>query len=224
MTDIELDHVVIFASPGAPEAAAVEAAGLQGFGGTTLHGPMGTGSTSFFFTSVHYLELLWVTDPATAARKFGPLSLDLNGRTAWRTSGASPFGLMLRRRQAGSTEPPPFAGHKMEAEWMPPGTFVHFNGEAAAEPYYGLVPETLSYRGFRANIEDRVHPLGVKSLTGVVVTVTTPERSSAARLVEAGGFVRFETGPEPLLRLVFDAGAQSRSVDLRPSLPIVLDC
>jgi hypothetical protein len=220
MANLELDHVVVFVSPDAPEARAVEAAGLQGFGGATLHEGMGTGSTSFFFAGLNYLELLWVADPAAAARQFEPVSLDVNARTGWRASGAAPFGLMLRRREPGSTGPLPFATHSMPAAWMPPGTIVEFNGEAAAEPYYGVVPETLSFRGFRANIEDRPHPLGVKALTAVTLTLTTPDRSAIARRLEADGIVRFKAGEEPRLTLTFDGGGQGKTVDLRPALPI----
>ena len=84
---LELDHIVIFGVD-APEAQALEALGLTGFGGTTRHGDLGTASTSFFFENA-YLELLWVSDEA-AARKALPLDFGL--RMTWRESGIVPFG------------------------------------------------------------------------------------------------------------------------------------
>ena len=44
---LELDHLVIFVSAEAPEAKTLEALGLQGFGGNTHYGDLGTASTSF---------------------------------------------------------------------------------------------------------------------------------------------------------------------------------
>ena len=40
-------------------------------------------------------------------------------------------------------------------------------------------------------------------------------------LTEAG-IAHIETGTEPLATLTFDHGAQGRSVDLRPALPLAL--
>lgn len=222
MSNFELDHVVVFASVDGPEARAVEAAGLQGYGGVTQHGSLGTASTSFFFANVRYLELFWVHDPGAAKHHLDPLSLNVGDRMAWRATGAAPFGLMLRRRQAGSTEPAPFPCHALSADWMPPGTIVEFNGETAGEPYYGVVPEALSFRGYRANIPDLPHPLGVKELTGVSVGLTAADRSAIARLLEQDGLARFETGAEMLLTLTFDGGARGQAVDLQPALPVRL--
>jgi hypothetical protein len=110
----------------------------------------------------------------------------------------------------------------MPAEWMPPGTIVEFNGEAVAEPYYGVVPEALSFRGFRANIPDLPHPLGAKNLTGVTLAGPGQAESPIARTLVEAGVVSFEKDSAPLLTLTFDEGAQGRMVDVRPTLPLVL--
>jgi hypothetical protein len=218
----ELDHVVVFVSLDAPEAKTLEAIGLQGFGGVTRHGNLGTASTSFFFSNSLYLELFWVPDLAAAKPVFDSLSLDMDSRMRWRETGASPFGLMLRRRQAGANDPPPFPVKRLAADWMPAGTAVEFNGEAAAEPYYGVVPENLSFRGFRADIPDLPHLLGVKRLTGVNIAVQNNDLSPIARSLSQNGVARIEPGIEPLLTLTFDDGAQGKTVDVRPALPLVL--
>lgn len=222
MAELELDHVVVFCSVDAPEAKALEAVGLQGFGGTTKHGKLGTASTSFFFSNIRYIELFWLHDLEAAHQHLDPLSLNAEARMNWRDTGASPFGLMLRRKQPGSTDPTPFPAKQMEADWMPPGTFVNFNGETVTEPYYGLVPEALSFRGFRANIEDLPHPLGVRQLTGVTFNLPTAARSPIAQLVEASGATSFATGNEHLAIFTFDEGTQNKTADLRPTLPMIL--
>ncbi len=217
--DLELDHVVVFTSIDAPEAKALEALGLQGFGGVTRHGDLGSASTSFFFSNLVYLELLWIHDEEAARRNFEPLTMNTIPRMHWRESGASPINLMLRRRQPGGTELPPFPVHWVQ---LPNGASVGFNGEVLAEPCYGVVPEEMSFRGFRANIQDLPHPLGVKELTGVAVTVAGNDRSPIARLLSENGLVTFESGSSPLATLTFDGGAQGKTVDVRPILPIVL--
>lgn len=219
----ELDHVVVFVAPDAPEAKALEIAGLQGFGGTTVHSGLGTASTSFFFSNLLYLELFWVHDPALAAQRLGPLGLNIEARANWRASGALPFGVMLRRAQKDAADSFPFPTKTMPAEWMPPGTLVEFNGEAIAEPYYGVVSEALSFRGFRANITDVPHPLGVKHLTRVTLAGTNADLSPIARALAEAGLINFESGGEPLLTLTFDNDAQGQQVDVRPTLPLVLE-
>jgi hypothetical protein len=223
MTELDLDHVVVFCSVDAPEAKALEAVGLQGFGGTTKQGKLGTASTSFFFSNLRYIELFWIHDLQAARQHLEPLSLNAEARMNWRESEVSPFGLMLRRKQPDSTDLAPFPAKQMEADWMPPGTFVDFNGETVTEPYYGLVPEALSFRGFRANIEDLPHPLGVHHLTSVTFHLPTAARSPIAQLVEANGVASFVTDTEHFAVFRFDDGTQNKSVDLRPTLPMLLN-
>lgn len=218
----ELDHVVVFVAPEAPEAESLEAAGLQGFGGHSMHGGLGTASTSFFFSNLLYLELFWVHDLALAKQKLEPLGLNIAARVNWRASGALPFGLMLRRVQKDATDAFPFPTQAMPAEWMPPGTVVEFNGEATTEPYYGVVPESLSFRGFRANIPDLPHPLGVKHLTRVTMAGINGKWSPIAHALVEAGVMKIESGNEPLMALTFDNGTQGRTVELRPTLPVVL--
>lgn len=217
---LELDHLVIFTTVDAPEAKTLEAIGLQGFGGVTRHGNLGSASTSFFFSNLVYLELLWIHDEDAARRNFEPLTMNTIPRMRWRESGASPINLMLRRRQPGATDPPPFSVRQLQFG----DTSVGFNGEALAEPCYGVVPEAMSFRGFRANIQDLPHPLGVKTLTGVAISLTEKPLSPIAQMLKENGIAAFEFGAEPLLTLTFDGGVQGRSVDVRPTLPLVLNC
>lgn len=222
MSNLEFDHVVLFVQKDAPEAQAVEAAGLKGFGGITHHNEMGTASTAFFFGNLTYLELFWLEDEAQAEDALGALGMGIQQRMHWREEGAAPFGLMLRSNVAGETPEVPFPTRIMEARWMPPGIRVQFNGEAAHEPYYGVVPEPLSYRGFQQNIETVPHPLGVRNLTSVTFTLPTAERSDIAKVVGSTGLVRFEDGPAYLLTLTFDGASQGKTVDLQPTLPLRL--
>ncbi|MBP7691189.1 MAG: hypothetical protein KA764_04700 [Anaerolineales bacterium] len=219
--DFELDHVVVFSAVAAPECAHLEALGLRGFGGVTHHGALGSASTSFFFAA-DYLELIWAHDEAAAQANFAPLGLDMVGRREWRRTGAAPFGLMLRRR-GGASAPFPFPARRLAATWMPGEVFVQFAGDDDAEPYYGLVPPELAFPSFRANLPDPAHPLGLRRLTQVRVTTLAQRRSRLADWLAQAGQVDVKPGPAPLLTLVFDEGAQGRTVDARPVLPLVLE-
>lgn len=219
---LELDHVVVFTRVDAPEAQALESLGLTGFGGTTRHGNLGTASTSFFFENA-YLELLWVRDESAAREALRPVGFDMQSRMTWRETAASPFGLMLRRR-SGSTAPLPFPTRLVKAGWMPGEVFVEFAAEVCAEPYYGIVPESLTYTSFKSNIPALPHPLGVKRLTGVRITVENNDLSPNASLLSTNGVATIEVGTSRLMELTFDDGLQGKTVDVRPTLPLRLVC
>ena len=216
----ELDHVVIFSRIDAPEAQILESLGLKGFGGITRHGDLGTASTSFFFEH-HYLELFWVQDEPAASKSLTPLGFDLHSRIAWRETRASPFGVMIRRPERVKV-PVPFPTRQLRAEWMPGEVYVDFAADVSAEPYYGVLPSELTYSAFKSNITERSHALGIKELSGVRFTVTSTELSPIARLLSANGPVAIQTGASPLMELIFDAGVQGKTLDIRPTLPLVL--
>jgi hypothetical protein len=217
---LELDHVVIFVTADAPEAKTLEALGLQGFGGTTKHGDLGTASTAFFFENI-YLELLWAHDEGQANQTFAPVGLAVGRRMRWPETAAVPFGLTLRH-PLGATGPIPFPTRQLKATWMPGEIFINFSAGNNAEPVYNVVPSELSYLAFRANMPEQSHPLGVKRVTGVTITLQGHDLSPAGRLLAEHGLITFVTGSEPLLALTFDHGAQGKSADARPVLPLVL--
>ncbi len=223
---LELDHVIVFVSNGAPEREALHALGLEGWGGDTDHQGLGTASTAFFFDNT-YLELSWVVDENLAKQRFGQAGLDIPMRVRWRETGASPFaiGLCWRRPDAANTIP--FPTKQVATDSMPPGIFIHLNADHPAEPACIIVPENLevTFRSFKHKIPRMNHPLGVRKLTNIRITTNTDEiRSPAARLVSQHGIVTIEPGSAALMELTLDGGAQGKSVDARPVLPTVIKC
>src|SRR5258707_573236 len=93
---VELDHVYVLVSAGAPEAALLNELGLTE-GLHNRHPGQGTACRRFFFANA-YLELLWVEDPAEAQGEV-VRPLRLWGRWSQRTQGACPFGLVFRSGQ-----------------------------------------------------------------------------------------------------------------------------
>jgi hypothetical protein len=219
MTAFTLDHLSIFTALDAPEAATLEALGLQRLGGVTQHGNFGTASTSFFFSNA-YLELFWSYDSAQTARSVMAAGIDVEARMRWRETGTAPFGVMLCPTDEGAALP--FATTSLRADWMPGEVLLRFAGAESTEPYYAVIPRPLWYSTFRGNLPAPQHPLGVKTLTHVHIAVSGETLSDKARLLNAEKLLTIETGPAPLLTLVFDHGAQGRTLDVRPALPLVL--
>jgi len=98
----ELDHVLIWVGPGAPEAERLIAFGLTE-GTSNVHTGQGTANRRFFFQNA-MLELIWVYDE-TAAKASPGARLGTHERWRHRQTGASPFGLCLRRRAEAATLP-----------------------------------------------------------------------------------------------------------------------
>lgn len=219
MAGFELDHLSIFTTAGAPEAAGLEAFGLRRRGGVTRHGDFGTASTSFFFENT-YLELFWSDDAALTARSVRAAGLDVEARMQWRATGLAPFGVMLRPTDEAA--PLPFAATALRAGWMPGEVLLRFASGGPAEPYYAVIPRPLWYPSFRHNLPPVEHPLGVRTLTRAEITVTNPALSDLAALVNTVAPLRLVPGEAPLMTLTFDAGAQGGVLDARPALPLVI--
>jgi hypothetical protein len=233
---LERDHIFVWVSEGAPEAAALEKLGLQTDRRINKHTGQGTSSIVFYFENA-YLELIWVDDEDVAAKKdneAGSGAAHMVERARWRETGASPFGVGLHRR-AGATGAIPFPTRKYWAEWMKPDTFIEFATSAsnAGEPLCFVVPESIAVpppEKLRPLLESRpelrklfAHPLGARELTGVKITVSGVSRlSTTASLLSKNGIATIEKGKAPELELTFDGGSRGKSLDARPTLPITL--
>ncbi|HST23622.1 MAG TPA: VOC family protein, partial [Blastocatellia bacterium] len=91
---LELDHILIWVTKGAPEIKALEDIGLQAFGETTHHIGQGTASKVFVFENA-YLELIWVDDEQAATKNAARTGINMKTRAQWKQTGASPFGIGL---------------------------------------------------------------------------------------------------------------------------------
>ena len=229
---LELDHLFIWVSTGAPEADALRSAGLHLDGTVHRHTGQGTSSVVFVFEGA-YLELIWVDDAGAAERSGRKMGTDFLARADWRRTGASPFGVGLRRRAPGAE--PPFPTRRYWAEWMKPETFILVAESSAElkEPLYFVVPEDIALPApeqleqlFSSQPEYRnnfAHPLGVRRLTGVEITTARDvEPSETASTLSREGVARVVRGGAPHAELVFDGGARGESLTAAPSLPLTL--
>ena len=217
---LEIDHVFVFASPDAPEAAVLREAGFVVFPETSRHQGQGTASISVMFENA-YLELIWIDD----AEEFAAVGLGMAERRA--SEAGSPFGTGLRRTSPDAEIP--FPTETYTNTWMtgmPPIEMVPWSG-AVREPLIFVVPDMMSWDTTLGQVPQLAqfteHDTGVGALTAVRLEGPgLPTESEAISALGELGVVEFVSGFEHVAHLTFDEGAQGETLDLRPSLPVVL--
>jgi hypothetical protein len=230
---LEVDHAQIYVTPGgAPEAAALRAAGLFVGDRVFRHDGQGT-AASFVNFENGYLELIWLDDGVAVAPGLEREVAARRQRAAWRSTGACPLGVGLRRRPGISdTLPLPFPTERYTPPWVRAGTAIERLGDFLdpAAPALFVVPaymardSTVVARLLASNpalAATLAHPLGVRRLTGVRLILPERSRNGAVGSLATAGVLVVTSGTEPTLELTFDGGRRGRR-DLRPGLPLVV--
>jgi len=211
---LELDHIMFFCAPAAPEADALLARGLHEGPGNS-HPGQGTVNRRFFFRNV-YLELLWVEDfdeaQAPEARRTGLWDRWIN-----RHNGSCPIGLVFRPAVTGS--PSPFRSWSYRPRYFPEG----FSIEVALD----IPPNEplLFYLPFaRPALVEDVAPMPGGAQIGAVdgTTLHLPDTSGLSPALNAlvsSGVVSVEPGREILVDVHHHPGSRE-IIDLRPKLPL----
>jgi hypothetical protein len=219
---VEVDHVFVSASVGAPEGDRLVELGLVE--GSSLHHPgQGTANRRFFFANA-MLELAWVHDAVEAQSETEPARrLHFWERWVGRDGSACPFGVCLRPK-AGTSDVAPFPAWKYQPSYSPVGLPVANNSTVDSEPLVFYIP---MHRRMDTAPADRrepyEHPLPIRELTSVRISSPGAAALSPAMLatLRTGAF-SFQRAAHPLLELGFDGEQQGRRADLRPALPLVL--
>lgn len=218
---LELDHVFVLVSAGAPEAERLVEFGLLE-GEPNVHPGQGTANRRFFFRH-GMLELLYVRDEAEArAKEVAPLRLW--ERWSGRQSGASPFGICFRTARAVKPELP-------FPHWRYRPPFLHRQRFEVAESSSRVEEPLLFHIPFATRLDRHLaeraqptdHPAGLGAITSVRVSVPPGHQPSPSlRGAGAAGLLSTFESPEPLLELSFDGAAANRAHDLRPQMPLIL--
>ena len=223
---LELDHVYILVPPGA--TAAIEA--LRGAGLTVdtrpdKHDGEGTTSIAAFFEN-GYLELMWVDSSVAIDSAHQEDVANFRRGTAWRETGASPFGIglhFLAGDRSSLTIPyelDPIPGEEQGGYWIllrqPAESLAT---EAFIMPADRAVPAWVTTYRTR-HPEFFTHASVVRRITSVIVRGPPSQRAAAAVLDLR--LVRFEDADSPLLVVEFDGGSRGHTWDLRPALPLIL--
>lgn len=226
---LEIDHIFVCTPAGGPVASVLQDLGLYCSGETARHAGQGTASNVIFFENA-YLELIWIEDANAVEQTAAQTGLDLLARTDWQQTRASPFGVALRCKP-GSEHPTGPCARNYWAEWMRPDTVIHFaadNLASVSEPVCFVIPELMALTSrldstLKAHQQLLSHPLGVKQLTEVKITVTSnAELTNTVSMLLGNEVLTLARGLSPLLELTFDGGVQAQVLDARPALPILL--
>jgi len=226
-TLVELDHVFVVVSPGGKaEIATLRSAGLTLDTELSKHPGQGTASISALFENA-YLELIWVDSTVRVDRELASINAWFQRAAAWRITGASPFGLGLRRLP-GATADLPVPVTRQSAPWLKPGTayeLLHQKADSLAADFFVLpndrtVPSWIGWVRERTPAQLK-HSSGDRALTRVRVHGPTPHQPTAfARLRPSP--VEFVSSSDVFLELYMNGGKRGQRIDLRPTLPIVL--
>jgi Glyoxalase-like domain len=220
---LELDHLFIWVAPDAPEKEALVQAGFKLDEEVNVHHGQGTASISISFENT-YIELIWIADEDAATRTGQAINTDWLARARWTDTGACPFGIALRRKNA-STAALPFAVRPFHAEWMRENDTILF-AEGSSDlgtPLIFVIPPEMDWAAAvesDANLRDAIcHPIGSRQLTHTQVTITSPIFDIEA-LGSPTNVLRFEVGSAPLVSLTLDDGRQKQVISFEPTLPL----
>jgi hypothetical protein len=218
---LELDHIFIRATAGAPEAEVLRAFGLiEGSG--NRHSGQGTANRRFFFHNA-FLELLWIDDLAEV-RSDATRRTRLAEHLDDRAGAASPFGLCFRPSPGAPAVP--FPSWDYRPAYLPAGMKIDIALNApSSEPMWFFLERGSTPM---AAPEERRQPLkhasAVREITSVTITLAGANalpRSNAALAAQATGAVALSDGAAHLVEICFDHGAAGGYHDFRPALPLV---
>lgn len=201
---VALCHLFVMVAPDAPERTALEEAGLrESF--RREHPGQGTRNVCYCFDNA-YLELLWVEDPvAVQSAAIRPTGLHL--RADWRRSGASPFGVGLRRGHGDL----PLPVWDFAPPYLPPGMTIPVAQASSdlRQPFVFLSPgATRPDQWTDGRAGQRQGAAQIAEIGAVELTVTAPPDPGLVDLLMAAG-IHLRQGHEAALRMTLtgDAGA-----------------
>ena len=218
---MELDHIFICTTPGAPAADNLTALGLsEGTG--NRHLGQGTANRRFFFANF-MLELLWIAN-AEEATSERTRAMTLYERCQLADDSVSPFGLGFRPCPGGKISRLPFSTWNYQPEYLPKDMAIQVaENTLLREPLVFHLPFARRQDKTPHCNEPMSHSIGWQQLTSISVTVNNSFNplSDAAKAVDSMHNCSISNGNSHLLELVFDTGKHNASHDFRPLLPLI---
>jgi hypothetical protein len=225
---LQPDHAWIVVGPGAKERKLLERAGFRFAPGVHRHDGQGTASVTIEFLD-GFLELLYPDRKVPVSNEVAAEKFRLRSR--WRTSGYSPIGIVFARTPA-TPEKFPFATWRVTADWLDAGTSIEMltPRETPKAVSLSISSHAVSARERNAELARDAtrnamfqHPNGARRLTGFkVVAPDSAALPPAASWVASQGVMGIEVGHAWVLEVTLDDGAQGKTADLRPGLPLLV--
>lgn len=211
---IELDHLFVCTGPGAPEAEKLVQFGLHE-APPNQHPGQGTACRRFSFVNA-MIELLWVSDSNEVQSESAERTL-LWERWSRRQGNACPFGICVRPvnpQETGS----PFPAWEYRPAYLPDPLCMQIGEAGIEEPMW--IHLSFMRRPQREGWFAK-HPIGVREITRLTLTVPTPLRSNASQKIVESGVLATRAGATSLLEIEFDGRQRKEHVDFRPHLPVI---
>ncbi len=232
---LEVDHIFICTTKEAQSISVLQELGLYCSNQPVQHVKHGTASKIIFFENT-YLELIWIEDKHLVEQQSVQTGIQTLTRLHGQHSGASPFGVGLRRKLDRSKLVSDSSLYWAESRrclgWATPThksiSFAAENFVNQQEPFCFIIPDSIALTAWldpslTAHQQLISHPLGIKKLTSVKITINSDkDLTDAMSLVCTNSAITIERGESPLLELTFDEGIREKKLDARPILPILL--
>ena len=240
-TPLELDHIILLVPPGAQAGVArLRAAGFNIANEPQRHVGQGTASMGVLLGNA-YLELLWID---STVRRDANNGMDI---ARWRRSGVANVGIGLRRAGVPPAPPPRtdaqglpirlaprpmpvpgVASRAYTAPWMPPGTAILLlrqPAESLAAELF-VVQDEIALPWWIAQVRHEApslleHPGGWRRVRRVVVHGPTAQAPAALAQLHPAR-VEWKLDTARWVEVELEGGSPARTVDLRPTLPLVL--
>jgi hypothetical protein len=220
---VEFDHLIIGVAPGAPERAVFERAGFIVWPAVQRHEGQGTASVMIELDR-SFIELAWRDSTVRLDTGLEGVPRKFALRSAWRSSGWSPFGFGLRR-SGDARDSLPFSTWSASAAWMAPGTRIQIVTARtdSTSPNLWVVGRSSAADNAQAPPEARNHPNGARRITGLELTVPAGvPATEPLRVLEDQRVAAIWRGTEWLLIILLDSARKGRTEDLRPALPVIV--
>jgi hypothetical protein len=218
----EVDHAYIWVKKDSPGIALLQQLGIQVDPLPAVHVGQGTASRCFFFKNM-YLELMWVADEEELSTYEATINFPIGPPHNWEQEGTSPFGIGLHYQdEDGERLPLNIKEHR--AGWMPDNSYIDLVHQATRyTPYAFILYSDLTYRSpFEPESN---HELGIEKMTDLCFTVTQMDNlDPLSHYLCDHNIICFKQGGYPLMELTFDHRRQGKTFDLRPTLPLIINC
>lgn len=194
---IELDHLFVCTSAGAPQAEKLVQFGLRE-GPPNQHPGQGTANRRFAFANA-LIELLWVSDASEAQSQSARRTL-LWERWSGREHNASPFGICVRPVDTQDTGLP-FPAWRYRPAYLPDPLVMHIGDVGIEEPMWVYLSFMQRAQREQWFIE---HPVGIREITGLTLATPVPLRSNVSQKIVESGILATQMGATSLLEIEFD--------------------
>lgn len=209
--NLELDHIFILVESEAKVADLLLSLGMfESF--SRAHQGQGTSNRRFEFSN-GMLEFLWVRDSEEAMN--GP-ARNLRFPERAESQSASPFGIILRRKDNSHMDTP-FAGWKYQPDYFKPPMAFHvgINSNNLLEPL-------CIYSPF---IEPCLRPVEkgtFKSVSNVKIYTPAERPSEVLIKVDKAERLSLTYGDQHLMEITLDENISGLSKDFRPDIPLIV--